>query len=331
MTASDLMTRHSDITVRIESLRLDIEAFSLRVEDWSAHRGECIAFVGHNGSGKTTVLDSLLGLRKDARLRGSLLGHSVRQWRRKTSLRQRLGVLLQRASFPEGLYVREIIALHRSLYSRSSVAVLDALGLEPLRDREYTYLSRGEQQRVDLFMALAHEPELIVLDEPFTGLDSRFARITAALLETPSSTTVLMACHSELELSLADTMVWMDGGAIRATGHPQDVRCRLLGDYRLSAAFHHEDFAREFAATLSRQLPQVLVGMGGTAEVVVAGDESLVRSVQARIPEGELQALRYGPTSLGDLLNRCAHGERAPTPTMPLAQYEAPQPEARYA
>lgn len=306
-----------EIAVRIDSLTVKVDSFDLKIEGWSARCGDCVAFIGRNGSGKTTILESLLGLRKDARLNGNLLGYGMTEWQRNHSLRQRLGVLLQRASLPDGLYVRDIIALHRNLYRRSSPEILELLGLRGLRNHAYNYLSRGEQQRVDLFMSLAHEPELIVLDEPFTGLDARFARTMAALLKSGlSHSTVLMACHSELELSVANNMVWIDDGTIRETGEPHAVRKRLLGEYCLHASFHRGRFAQEFAEMLRQEFGHVSVRLDKVAGVIVAGDESTVRSAPTLVSQSRIAALRYGPTSLADLLDYCAHGDDVPDSAM---------------
>ena len=300
-----------ETSVQVDSLALELEKFELRIDNWSVRRGDCAAFVGRNGSGKTTVLESILGLRKDAQLRGSLLGYRFTEWKQRAALRQRLGVLLQRAGLPEGLYVKDIIALHRNLYHRSSAAILDALGVGGLANQAYERISRGEQQRVDLFMSLAHEPELLILDEPFTGLDSRFAHVTAGILKGLSNTTILMACHSELELSRADNMVWLDAGKIRDSGHPQALRTKMLGDYRLHVSFRTGACALDFITALRQQFKQTYVRAEGETEVIVAGDKSIVSAAQSLVGEGYITALQYGPTSLADLLNCCARGESA--------------------
>jgi ABC-2 type transport system ATP-binding protein len=309
MTADGAAPCAVEPAVRIDLLRLQTKHFALKVDNWSAPPGACVAFIGRNGSGKSTVLDSLLGLRKDAKLSGSLLGHDVREWRRRAGLRQRLGVLLQRATLPYGLYVRDVIALHRNIYRRSSNDILEALGVPELSKKTYEHLSRGEQQRVELFLGLAHEPDLIVLDEPFTGLDQRFARATADILRGFRNSTVLMACHSELELSLADTVVWMERGSIRESGNPQALRRQLLGDYRLHASFHEAQEAEAFARLIGERASLQFVRVENGTEVLAGGEESVLRSAPSLVAEGRIAALQYGPTSLTDLLYRCAHAE----------------------
>ncbi len=298
--------------VQIDSLRLRTDRFTVRMNSWSVPRGACVAFVGHNGSGKTSILDSLLGLRRDAEIDARILGHDVATWRRRSELRRRLGVLLQRAAMPYGLYVHEVISLHRNIYGRTSQRVLEDLGIPDLRQKSYERLSRGERQRVDLFFALAHEPELVVLDEPFTGLDQRVAQITADLIGSLDNSTVLMACHSELELSMADTMVWLEYGAVRECGNPDSLRRRLLGDFRLEISLQLESQANALVAAIGERTKPQFVQRRGTTEIVIAGEEAVVRAVPNLVAPADIAALQYGRTTLADLLYRCAHSEATP-------------------
>jgi ABC-2 type transport system ATP-binding protein len=297
--------------VQIDSLRLRTDRFTVRMNGWSVPRGARVAFVGHNGSGKTSVLDSLLGLRRDAEIRARLLGQDVAVWRRRSDLRRRLGVLLQRAAMPFGLYVHEVVALHRNIYGRTSQRVLEDLGVLDLQDKGYERLSRGERQRVELFFALAHEPELVILDEPFTGLDRRAAQIAANLIASFADTTLLMACHSELELSMADTMVWLEYGAVRECGNPDDLRRRLLGDFRLEISLRDESQAHALVAAIGERLKPQFVQMKGNTDVVVAGEEAAVRAVPSLVAQADIAALQYARTTLEDLLYRCSHPETA--------------------
>lgn len=302
----------SEPAVQIDSLRLRTDRFTVRVNSWSVPRGTCVAFVGHNGSGKTSILDSLLGLRRDAEIDARMLGQDIATWRRRSDLRRRLGVLLQRAAMPYGLYVHEVVSLHRNIYARTSQRVLDDLGIPDLRQKSYEQLSRGERQRVDLFFALAHEPELIILDEPFTGLDQRVAQVTADLIGSLDNSTVLMACHSELELSMADTMVWLECGTVRECGNPDALRRRLLGDFRLEISLHDESQAAALVAAIGERTKPQFVQRRGNTDIVVAGEEAVVRAIPTLVAPAEIAALQYGRTTLADLLYRCAHSEAFP-------------------
>jgi ABC-2 type transport system ATP-binding protein len=317
--------------VHIQSLRLRSGDFSIEVDDWSAPRGACVAFIGRNGSGKTTILDSLLGLRRDADIRASMLGHDSRAWGRRAQLRQRLGVLLQRAAMPFGLYVREIAALHRSIYRRSSAEVMNSLGVPALWEKAYENLSRGEQQRVELFFALAHDPELIILDEPLSGLDQRVAQVTANIVKGIAGSTVLMACHSELELSMADQVVWLENGAIRECDNPQALRKRLIGEFRMQVSFHREQQATAFVNAVNERIEPQFVHSKSPTEVLIAGDEALVRAAPSLVAEVEIAALQYGPTTLADLLYRCAHADPVPDVRFELRVEGVRHPEIRNA
>ena len=205
--------------------------------------------------------------------------------------------------------------------------MLEDLGIPDLRQKSYERLSRGERQRVDLFFALAHEPELIILDEPFTGLDQRVAQVTAHLIASFGGSTVLMACHSELELSMADTMVWLEYGTVRECGNPDALRRRLLGDFRLEISLRDESLANKLVTAISERTRPQFVQRRGCTDVVVAGEEGVVRAVPSLVAPSDIAALQYGRTTLGDLLYRCAHSgalqEAVPAtaPVPPIAAF----------
>jgi ABC-2 type transport system ATP-binding protein len=273
-----------------------------------AVQGSCLAFIGPNGSGKTTILETVLGLRKTAALRGSLLGADFAAWRKRADLRRRLGVLLQRAYLPAGMFVRDIVRLHGGLYQKTSPAILDALGIPPLLDKKYDRLSRGETLRAELMLGLAHEPEMIFLDEPYTGLDSHFMTSLGALLQRlkAAGSTIVMACHSAQELQLADQVAWMTRGELRALEPPQDLLHRLLGDYRLQVSFAHPREADRFRQQiLSGPQPQALIVPEPT-RLIVFGSESLVRCTHGLVDDNAATMVEFGRTTLVDLLVRCA-------------------------
>jgi ABC-2 type transport system ATP-binding protein len=297
--------------IDIEELEVRTGGFTLQVSGWSVPRGCCVAFIGRNGSGKTTFLDALLGLRRDTRMRGRMLGADISAWHLRPRLRRRMGVILQRAALPYGFRVKDVVALHEHLYERSSGLIGEELGIPELAEKFFDMLSRGEQQRVELFLCLAHEPELIILDEPFTGLDQQFARVAAGILSRLTHSTILMACHTELELSLAGMAVWMEQGVIRDSAPPHELRKSLLGDYRLRATLRDESDARSL---LSKLTASAGPGCGCTRdgrEISLTGDESWVRSVPAWVPAAAIDAMQYGPTTLIDLLYRCAQLQSA--------------------
>nr|WP_249214403.1 ATP-binding cassette domain-containing protein [Burkholderia cenocepacia] len=213
--------------------------------------GAITAIVGPNGSGKTTLLETLLGFRRggsDVRV----LDVPAERFMRDSRSLQRLGAQLQKVEYPDHLRVSEIVALHRAMYAHTDAAIADALGIAELLDKPCRALSKGQRQRVDLYVALAHRPELAVLDEPFTGLDRRYAGVVIDLLRhRASGTSVAMICHSEEELSVVDDLVWVRDGGVRYQGDRDTLRAELVGDAR--AVLHCRDEAdRARAAQAAR-------------------------------------------------------------------------------
>jgi ABC-2 type transport system ATP-binding protein len=303
LPTSDYVTQSA---ISVDRLQVAAGDFTVELADWHIAPGSCVALIGPNGAGKTTLLETMLGLRKAIRLEGKLLGHPIQDWQRRPALRQQLGALLQRTQLPFGLRVGDVVKLHRGLYQRTSPTVLEALGIPALEKLRYDRLSTGQTQRTELFMALAHEPELIVLDEPFNGLDAQFASATAGLLRGLEKSTILMSCHSPGELAVADVVLWMQDGRARASRHPDLLRRELLGDFRLQVVFETDEARAHFDSHLHSTLRPNYVHSESPLQLSIFGDEALVRLAQELVQDVSTTKLEFGRTTLADLLYRCA-------------------------
>jgi hypothetical protein len=111
---------------------------------------------------------------------------------------------------------------------------------------------------------------------------------------------------------MADTMVWLECGTVRECGNPDVLRRRLLGDFRLEISVHQESQADALVAAIGARTKPQLVQRRSHTDVVVAGEEALVRAVPSLIAPAEIVALQYGRTTLADLLYRCAHSDGLP-------------------
>lgn len=274
----------------------------LTIEGWQIERGDKVAMIGRNGVGKTSVVEALLGLRDGAVVEGAMLGAELAEWHRRPSLRKRLGVQLQRVAFPGRPRVRELVAMHRALYERTSSEVMEALGVPALSDRLYEYLSRGETQRIDLFLALAHRPEILFLDEPFTGLDPQFAKNLSALVRNLSGTTIVMSCHTIEEVSLVNQVAWLTTGGLARYGAPEQLRHDLVGDFRLAA--HCED--ERVANQLATEMPAGARAHVEGHRVLVASSQPLADLAHTLASRAGVQSVEAGRGTLVDLLRHCA-------------------------
>jgi len=209
----------------------------LRGVDLALRPGELVALVGVNGSGKTTLLRLLSGVLAPTDGELDLFGRPVAAWSRM-ELAARVAVLPQGLELPAGFRVGELVAMGRLPHARSwfgstgedeaavKRALRDADALE-LAARTPDELSGGERQRVLLAMALAQEPELLLLDEPTLHLD--LAHQLAVLdtirrLRHQRGIAVVAVLHDlALAAAFAPRVAVLDGGRLVADGSPDDV------------------------------------------------------------------------------------------------------------
>lgn len=198
----------------------------------SVEQGSVFALIGPNGAGKTTLIRSLTGTTE---YEGSveLLGEPPEQ-----TDTQRIGLLPQSFAPPERLTARELIEYYGGLYddARRPSAVLEDVGLSGTADTWYESLSGGQQRRVCVGIALVNDPELLVLDEPTTGIDPAGRRDLWQLLDrlTAAGTTVVLTTHYMDEAEyLADSVGLLADGSLIATGPPQTLIEEYGGRSRL--------------------------------------------------------------------------------------------------
>lgn len=198
---------------------------ALRELELSVPRGALYALLGPNGSGKTTLLQVLTGLRRPTAGRASVLGvdTSALSWRD----RARIGYIAEGQSLPGWMRLDQLEAYLAPLYEtwdpRLASELRERFGLD--RSRRISTLSRGEHMKAALLCALAPRPGLLLMDEPFTGMDALVKDdLVRGLLETSGTEgwTVLLCSHDigELEL-LADWVGFLEGGRMRLS-EPMD-------------------------------------------------------------------------------------------------------------
>lgn len=191
----------------------------------SVERGQCLALLGPNGAGKTTLISLITGLRRPDRGHVSLFGRNPRDWR----ARRRLGVVFQETGFPPHLRVRELIEFVAAHY-HGGVGRGDLLarfGLTPLAARETGRLSPGQRRRLAVALAFAGNADLLVLDEPGTGLDVQARESLWEELRRHSGAggSIILTTHQVEEVNgLAHEVIVLDRGQVRATGPIAQLR-----------------------------------------------------------------------------------------------------------
>jgi heme exporter protein A len=191
---------------------------AVRSLDFRLEAGEFLTIFGPNGAGKSTLLRMLAGAlhptRGEILVAGERIDHAEHGWRR------RIGVLSHQTFLYGRLTAAENLRFYGSLYGvadldREMEARLVEVGLWERRDDAVQGFSRGMQQRLALARTLLHRPELVLLDEPYTGLDPHAARMLRGVLETlrDGKRTVVMVTHNLTQgLELADRVVVQAAG-----------------------------------------------------------------------------------------------------------------------
>ncbi len=197
------------------------------------HAGEFVAVLGPNGAGKTTLVEMIEGIQKPDKGDIFIKGKS---WKRSnfSHLHRILGISLQETWFVEKLTVKETLALFASFYGLSCNRVKEIMELVDLTKKHKAYvknLSGGQKQRLALGLSLINYPEILLLDEPTTGLDPNARReiwkILLKLKEEKNTSLILTTHYMEEAQHLCDRIVIIDRGKILARGTMDELlkRC----------------------------------------------------------------------------------------------------------
>ncbi|MBX7219149.1 MAG: ABC transporter ATP-binding protein [Blastocatellia bacterium] len=193
---------------------------------FSVRRGEVFGLLGPNGAGKTSTVEMIEGLRRPDHGEISVCGFNPVT--EPNEVKQRLGVTLQSSALPDKIKVREALQLFGSFYRKRLEArkLMDFVALGEKAEATYDTLSGGQQQRLAIALALVNDPEVIVLDEPTTGLDPQTRRELYNLIEQLCSQnkTVLLTTHYIEEAEkLCDRVAVIDRGVIVALDSPAQL------------------------------------------------------------------------------------------------------------
>lgn len=207
--------------VKIDNLEKRYDDFSLRALNLAVEPGAVVGFVGANGAGKTTTLKALLGIIEPDGGTVELFGERVTaNSSALDGLKARIGVVLDTCAFPGTCTVKAVGTIGRSAYSSWNADVYQELcqRFELAPKKKVSELSRGMGMKLTLAFALAHDPELLVLDEATAGLDPMAREEVLDLLRAfmeDGRHGILMSTHitSDLE-KIADEVVCIDEGAL---------------------------------------------------------------------------------------------------------------------
>jgi ABC-2 type transport system ATP-binding protein len=250
--------------------------------DIDVEEGEIVGFLGPNGAGKTTTLRMLTTLLKPTRGTATVAGYDLA--REPIKVRRSIGYVSQSGSTASIARAGEEIIDHALLYGISAKQaekrgrqLFEQLELEGMWERQPKTMSGGQRRRLDIAMGLVHDPKLVFLDEPSTGLDPQ-ARANLwthiADLRTKLGSTVFLTTHYLDEAdALCDRILVIDHGVIVASDTPDALKREVAGDL-VELVLANEQQVSEAAAQLGR------LGASASATADVKG---LV--VSMRIPD----------------------------------------------
>src|SRR6202522_1727135 len=235
----------------------------VRELDASLYSGESVAILGPNGAGKTSAIDIILGLSQQTSGQVSVFGMPPRQ----AVTRGLVSAVMQTGGLLKDLTVLETVQYPASLFAQRKPAaeVLERAGITKIADRRVGKCSGGEQQRLRFAMALVSDPELLVLDEPTTGMDVEGRRSFWASIrkDAEQGRTVLFATHYLEEAdAYADRIILLRHGQKIADGTASEIKAMAAG--------------RTVRATLAEASEAELRAIPGADSVEIRGETVLI-------------------------------------------------------
>ncbi len=208
----------------------------LAVDDISfwVGEGELFAFLGENGAGKSTTINMLCTILQKTGGKATICGHEL--GREDDLIRSKIGIVFQNSVLDSKLTVRENMMTRGSYYGLSKEEINKRLRefeehfeMKDIWNRRYEKLSGGQRRRVDIMRALLHEPQILFLDEPTTGLDPKSRKLVwdyINFLRQNKKMTIFLTTHYMEETRDADHVVILDHGKIVSSGTPAELKSK---------------------------------------------------------------------------------------------------------
>ena len=253
------------------------------------YEGECFGLLGPNGAGKTTTLSCLEGLKKPDS--GAIIVEGLDAVKDSVKVKRMLGVQLQDTTLFPDLTCAELIELYASFYNvflvrKQILSFLERFGLEEKARAKAKELSGGQRQRLALALAVAHDPRIVVLDEPTTGLDPQARRgmwDSIRQMRTEGRTVILTTHYLEEAETLCGRVGIIDHGKILALDTPHALTSRLGEASTLGADVELDP----------EQLEKVRA-LAGVTSVAYESGQLEVQTTQAQQTLADLQLIAVG-------------------------------------
>ena len=272
---------------------------------FSVERGEIFGLLGPNGAGKTTTLEIVQGLQRPDSGRVCVLGLDAASNIR--DVKARTGVQLQASSYYEYLTLKEILTLLGSFYPRRLPPsdLLERVGLQDKAARRVRQLSGGEQQRFALAASLVNDPELVILDEPTTGLDPVSRRDLWTLVQQvrENGATVIVTTHYMEEAEEhCDRLAIINHGRLLASGAPRELVNRIEASYAVKLVTAAPLTGEQLQA-LGHRVEAAPIVSENTCLLRIHNDPAVLRDLLDEVGLGGaiLEQLEITPVTLEDV------------------------------
>lgn len=233
----------ADVILQTKALRKSFRVGKQQVVavdgvDLTVYKGEVFGFLGPNGAGKSTTLRMLTTLLSidsgEARIAGVDVRTAPHEVRKHVGYVSQLGGADDEATGRADLILQgSLYGLSRSTATKRATELVKALALEEFADRKISTYSGGQKRRLDVAMGIMHQPDILFLDEPTTGLDpqNRANLWTQIRKLRDEGTTIFLTTHYLEEADiLSDRLAIMDRGKIVAVGTPRELKAKIAGD-----------------------------------------------------------------------------------------------------
>lgn len=222
---------------------------------FSVNKGSFFAFLGINGAGKSTTINMIsTNLDKDS---GSIIVGGYDIDKEPSKIREKIGMVFQTTVLDSKLTVYDNLTIRASFYGLTGKAwkkryeeLSKILSLDEITKHTFGKLSGGQKRRVDIARALINSPEILILDEPTTGLDPQTRKIVWNVIDelrVTTGMTVFVTTHYMEEANNADDVIIIDGGRIAAHGSPIELKEKYSSDYINIYSEENEDMEKVLA------------------------------------------------------------------------------------
>jgi len=258
---------------------------------FEVERGSLFAFLGLNGAGKSTTINIICTLLKKDGGKVSVAGIDIDK--DPVAIRKKTGVVFQGSILDEKLSVKDNLSVRASFYGlygekwNERLAELDdLLGIGEMLKRPYGKLSGGQRRRVDVARGLINSPEILILDEPTTGLDPQTRKTVWQVIERlrqDTGMTVFLTTHYMEEARGADDVVILDSGRIAAKGSPVELKNKYSKDRLIVYRAKSEEADRAFEKldyVYDNNSYEITVGGGEDVKRILASNGGLIEDFE---------------------------------------------------